>query len=96
MLYTAGMRRKVEIFTAGCPFCADSVQLVRSIACPSCDVEVLDIHKAENAAKARRHGVRQVPAVVVDGKAVSGLDEASLRAAGVGVPLWPARPDSFG
>ena len=81
------MRRKVQIFTAGCPYCAYHVLLVRSIASPSSDVEVLDIHEAGNAAEARTYHVREVPTVVVDGEAVPGLDEASLRAAGVGQPL---------
>jgi hypothetical protein len=43
-------------------------------------------------AKAKMYGIRSVPAVVVDGKladccAKRGVDEAALRAAGVGVPL---------
>ncbi len=36
-------RRKIEIFSAGCPACDETVQMVNAIACPSCDVEVLDM-----------------------------------------------------
>lgn len=44
------------------------------------------------AAKAKQYGIKSVPAVVIDGKladccAGRGVNEASLRAAGVGVPL---------
>ena len=85
-------KRKIEIFSAGCPACQEAIKLVRSIACPSCEIEVLDMHKDEIATKAKRYGVSSVPAIVVAGKLAdccSGrrLDEASLRSAGVGVPL---------
>ncbi len=37
------MKRTVEIFVAGCPICRDTVELVRKLACESCEVEVLDV-----------------------------------------------------
>ena len=85
------MKRKVEIFSAGCSVCDGAVSLVKSIACPSCDVTVLDMHDRTVAKRAENLGVRSVPAVVVDGKladccADRGVDEAALRAAGVGQP----------
>ena len=84
-------KRKVEVFSASCPACDPVVEAVKRIACPSCEVEVLDMHRPEVAARAERLGVRSVPAVAVDGKLADcsgrGADEASLRAAGVGVPL---------
>jgi glutaredoxin 3 len=85
-------KRKIEIFSAGCPACDEAVALVKSIACPSCEVEVLDMRKGDVAVRAKRYGVRSVPAVAVDGKladccAGRGVDESSLRAAGVGMPL---------
>jgi glutaredoxin 3 len=85
-------KRKVEVFSAGCPCCDEAVQTVKLIACPSCDVEVLDMRRPDEAAKARQYGVRSVPAVAVDGKladccAGRGVDEAALRAAGLGVAL---------
>ena len=84
--------RKVEVFSAGCPVCEPTVRLVMSIACPSCDVQVLDMNKPDVAAKARRYGVKSVPAVVINGKlagccAGAGPDEATLRAEGLGVAL---------
>ena len=85
-------KRIVEVFSAGCPECEPTVQLVKAIACLSCDVQVLDMNKPEVAAKAMEYGVKAVPAVVVDGKLAgccatnSGPDEATLRAEGLGVP----------
>jgi glutaredoxin len=84
-------KRKIEIFSAGCAVCDDTVELVNRIACPSCEIEVLDMQQADVAARAKQLGVRRVPAVAVDGKiadccAVGGPDEASLRAAGIGTP----------
>ena len=35
-------KRTIEIFSAGCPACEETVTLVNRIACPSCDVTVLD------------------------------------------------------
>jgi glutaredoxin len=84
--------RKIEVFSAGCNVCGDTVALINRIACPSCEVFILDMHKPETAEKARRYGIRSVPAVVVDGKladccAGRGPDEQQLRAAGIGTPL---------
>jgi glutaredoxin 3 len=85
-------KRKVEVFSAGCPCCQAAVETVKAVACPSCEVEVLDMHRPDVAAKAGRYGVKSVPAVAIDGKladccAGRGVDEATLRAVGLGVPL---------
>lgn len=84
--------RKIEVFSAGCSVCDDTVALINRIACPSCEVLILDMHKPETAGKARRYGIRSVPAVVVDGKLADccvgrGPDEQTLRALGVGSSL---------
>ena len=81
--------RKIEVFSAGCAVCDDTIALINRIACPSCEVEILDMHQTEVAKKAKRYGIRSVPAVVVDGKladccAGRGPDETALRAAGIG------------
>jgi glutaredoxin 3 len=85
-------KRKIEVFSAGCPVCEETIALVNKIACPSCAVEVLDMRKPEVAKKAKSYGVRKVPAVAIDGKLASccaerGPEAATLRAAGLGVPL---------
>ena len=82
-------KRKVEVFSAGCATCRTTVELVESIACPNCEVTVLDMHQPEIAKRASEMGIRSVPAVVVDGKLAEccegrGPTEASLRAAGIG------------
>jgi glutaredoxin 3 len=84
--------RKIEVFSAGCAVCDDTVALINRIACPSCEALVLDMHKPEVAKKAGQYGVRSVPAVVIDGKladccAGRGPDEQQLRAAGIGALL---------
>ncbi|HID05729.1 MAG TPA: hypothetical protein EYP10_01130, partial [Armatimonadetes bacterium] len=63
-----GAKRKVEIFSAGCPLCEEVVKLVNRIACPSCDVSVLSMHDVDVAERARSMGIRSVPAIVIDGK----------------------------
>ena len=85
-------KRKIEIFTAGCSACDDSVAMIRRIACTSCEIEILDMRDPVVATRAKSYGVRTVPAVAVDGRlaaccAGSGPDEASLRAAGIDVAL---------
>ncbi len=86
-------KRKVEVFTAGCPLCDPVVDLVKKTACPSCEVVVYDLNAgcATNDCrnKAKEYGVNRVPAVVVNGKlldcCITGtVNEEILRAAGVG------------
>jgi hypothetical protein len=84
-------KRKVEVFSAGCPACDPAVELVKKIACPSCEVTILDMRDPAVARRATQYGVKSVPAVVVDGNlarccAAGGVDEGSLRQEGVGVP----------
>lgn len=85
-------RRRVEIYSAGCGVCEETIALVNGLACDSCEVVVRDMGDPAIASRARELGVRSVPAVVVDGGlaeccAGRGPDEASLRAAGVGQPV---------
>lgn len=85
-------KRKIEIFSAGCGVCQETITLVRSLACPSCDVTVLDMKDSATAKRVKQLGVKSVPAVIVDGKLASccegrGPDAESLKAAGLGQPL---------
>ncbi|MCL4395254.1 MAG: thioredoxin family protein [Chloroflexi bacterium] len=85
-------KRKIELFSAGCPACEEAITLVNRMACPSCEVAVRDMRQPEVAARAKSYGIRSLPAVVVDGKlaeccAGRGIDETSLRLSGLGVPL---------
>lgn len=85
-------KRKIEIFSAGCPACSEAIDTVKRIACSSCETEVLDMNDPEVANRAKHLGISRVPAVVIDGVvaeccATGGVDEQVLRAAGVGIPL---------
>lgn len=84
-------KRKIEIFSAGCVFCEETVNLIKSMACDSCDVEVLDLNDEDVVERARNYGIKRFPAVVIDGNPkilCPGCenDEKALREAGVGVP----------
>ncbi len=84
-------KRKIEVFSAGCPVCETAIEQIKAIACSSCEVTVLDMNNAEIAKKAESVGVRSVPSVTVDGKLASccsdkGVDLEALKALGVGRP----------
>lgn len=84
-------KRTIEVFTAGCPCCDETVKLVQGLVCPSCDLRILDMRTDKAAqAKAKRYGVTRVPAVAVDGRLadccrVGAIDAEALRALGVGL-----------
>ena len=76
-------KRKIEIFSAGCGCCEETIKLVKSIACPSCDITVLDMKQPEVAERATSLGIRSVPAVAIDGALLDccvggGVEEHTL------------------
>ena len=82
-------KRTIEVFSAGCPACEETIELVNRIACESCEVSVLDMKEPSVAGRAKSLGIRSIPAVVIDGKLADccsgrGPDETTLKAAGVG------------
>lgn len=82
-------KRKIEVFSAGCGLCEDTIAMVQNAACSSCEVIILDVNDKETLARARELGVQSVPAVAIDGVLASccagrGVDEDTLRAAGLG------------
>lgn len=89
------IKRKVEVFTAGCPVCEKTVKLVKSLACPGCEVIVYDLNRGCETNDCRRkaveYGIERLPAVVVDGSLLEccmagPISAATLRAAGIGQP----------
>ncbi len=85
-------KRKIEIFSAGCAVCEAAIARINDIACPSCEVTTLDMNAPGVAERADALGIRSLPAVVIDGKLAEcctgpGIDEDTLRAAGLGQPL---------
>lgn len=85
-------KRQIEIFSAGCSMCKETIKLVQSLACESCEIKVHDMNARGVAAKAKRYGVKRLPAIVINGKlaeccANRAVDPKVLRAAGLGVAL---------
>ena len=82
--------RKVEVFGSCCS--EKLITAIRAVACPSCEVRVLDVTAPEVAERANQLGVKSVPAVAINDELVCcpcecGPDLTKLRAAGLGVPL---------
>lgn len=85
-------KRQVEVFTAGCSCCNDTVQLVQSLACENCEVTVLDMNAAATADRAKELGVNRVPAVAINGQLAGCCSNAApnpqtLQEAGIGQSL---------
>ncbi|MDR4483965.1 MAG: thioredoxin family protein [Nitrospirales bacterium] len=83
--------RQVEIFSAGCQVCDDTITLVKQLACPSCEITVLNMNDQTVSSRARALGIRTIPAVLVDGQLIeccaeNGPSERVLRATGIGTP----------
>ncbi len=87
-------KRKIEVFTAGCSVCEPVVEIVKSMACNSCDVVEYNLSETNKEAteKVKAYGIKALPAVAVNGKLLSccqnkGVSEAELRSAGIGQQL---------
>lgn len=83
------MSSKVEIFSAGCPACENTINLVNEIACDNCEITVLDMNDSSVSSRAKEFGIARVPAVVVNGKLadccqVKGPTAEGLKKAGIG------------
>lgn len=60
-------RRRIEVFTAGCPLCEETLRLVReAVAACGCEVVERRCTEIECCDEAKRYGVRAMPTVVVD------------------------------
>ena len=85
-------KRQIEIFSAGCSVCQETIDLVNEMACPSCEISILDMQDQAVAERARTLGIKSVPAVAIDGQLADcctgrGIDEDILRRSGIGQPL---------
>lgn len=80
-------KRQIEIFTAACPLCDETVRLVQELACSSCEVSIYNLQ--EDLKKAQQYGVNAVPAIAINGTLVltGKPDRAQLQAIGVGQPM---------
>ncbi len=84
------MKRKIEIFTAGCPICEEQIEKIKEVACSSCEIEVLDVKKdAQALEKSRSYNIKSLPGVAIDGVLAkcctkSGIDIEILKSMGLG------------
>jgi hypothetical protein len=75
----------IEVFSAGCPVCEDTIAMINRLATGSARVSILDMNEPAVAKRAASLGIHSVPAVTIDGRladccAGRGVDEATLRA----------------
>ena len=61
--------RRIEVFTAGCPLCTVTIELVKQ-AVSRCGCEVIERTCTETAGcdQAKQYGIRTMPTIVVDGQ----------------------------
>lgn len=76
----------IEIFSAGCSTCKETIEMVKKVAGAEHTVQVNDMQHGDTAARAKKLGVRSLPAVVINGKlagccAGRGPDEHVIRQA---------------
>jgi len=64
-------KKKIEVFSAGCSVCKETIEMVKRLAGSAYELVIHDMHKSDVALKAKSYGVRSVPAVVIDGKLAS-------------------------
>ncbi|MHC5037902.1 MAG: glutaredoxin domain-containing protein [Planctomycetota bacterium] len=84
-------KRVFEVFSAGCGICTGAIEEIKNLACPSCEVRVLDMNDPAVAERAESLGIRSVPSVLVNGKladccAGRGIDIERLKELGLGKP----------
>lgn len=82
----ATRRHTIEIFSAGCSTCKETIEMVKNVAGAEHTVQVNDMQHGDTAARAKELGVRSLPAVVINGKlagccASRGPDEHVIRQA---------------
>ncbi len=86
-------KRKIELFTAGCAVCEPVVEMVKAMACASCDVVIYNLSQPcetkECLEKVKTYGIKALPAIAVNGKLLSccqnkGISPEELINAGIG------------
>ncbi len=68
------MGHNIEVFTAGCHLCDETIEIVQRARCSKCTITEYNIlERCESKIclkKAKEYGVRAVPTIAVDGKIV--------------------------
>ena len=73
-------QRQIDIYSAGCTICEEAVQMVKELACPSCNITIKDMKNTNVATEAKQLGIRSVPAVVIDGQLADCCSAGGLNA----------------
>lgn len=86
-------KRRIELFTAGCTVCEPVVEMVKAMACSSCEVVIYNVAQPcdtkECLEKVKAYGIKALPAIAVDGKMLPcceniGISVDELKKAGIG------------
>lgn len=86
-------KRKIELFTAGCAVCEPVVEMVKPMACSSCEVVIYNLSQPGETKdcleKVKTYGIKALPAIAVNGKLLSscqnkGISAEELAKAGIG------------
>lgn len=64
------MGKRIEVFTADCPLCKDTLELIKKEACSECEIIERRCSGDECCEPAKSYGIRAVPTVVADGKII--------------------------
>jgi len=62
------MGKMIEVFTADCPLCKETLELIKKEACSECEVIERRCSGDECSEPAKNYDIKAVPTVVVDGK----------------------------
>lgn len=86
------MKKKVEIFIAGCTVCSPVVDLLKSSISDNCELIIYDLIKQceskECLIKVHEYGIKAIPSIAVDGKLLKcfenkGISKEELINAGI-------------
>jgi len=62
----------IEVFTAGCHLCEETMEIVQKAKCSECTVTEYNIREKCDSEiclkKAKEYGIKAVPAIAIDGK----------------------------
>lgn len=71
------MGKRIEVFTADCPLCKETLQLVKQEVCSECEVIEQRCQGDSCCEPAKTYGIKAVPTIVMDGK-ISLIGKPSL------------------
>ena len=77
-------KHTIEIFSAGCPLCLETIESVKEEVGASSKVTVLDMHNADVAFRAKELGVTAVPSLVINGKVADCCSGKSINLGSLG------------